>query len=130
MGKSFLTKPKPKQDGSYWGCKKCQKVPTANQDIYMQNIGDDINKNWIACTDLECFISQGGNKPEANYSGGYKKAKTPEETFSWRKALSDKAWDEAWNKSKDVALDGALDSVIRAQKRIDIAIAIYRGIMG
>lgn len=129
MGKSFITKPKPKQDGSYWPCKKDPShIPKVGQDIYMQNIGTDEAKNWIACYDLDCFILQGGTKPEAN-SGGYKKAKTPEETFSWRKALSDKAWEYAVSVAVNFVLDGTLDNTTRQQKRIDIAIAIYRGIM-
>lgn len=98
---SFITKAKPKSDGTFWACKKCQRVPQASQDLYMQNIGDDQNKNWIACIDLDCFISQGGTKPAPKQEGGRKKW-TPEELFNYRKTLSDLTWEYANKKASDM----------------------------
>lgn len=123
MGKSFLTKPKPKSDGSYWACRKCQKTPTANQDLYMQNIGTDEEKVWIACTDLECFIAQGGTKPEAGSASNFKKGKTPEEMFSYRKELSEKCFTYAKRVSSE---DGTFSTPDEKRR---LFLSIYEALM-
>lgn len=71
-------------------------MPQASQDLYMQNIGDEQNKNWIACIDLDCFISQGGTKPAPKEAG--QKRMTPEQLFNYKKEVAEKAWE--WAKEK------------------------------
>jgi hypothetical protein len=97
---SFITKPKPKQDGTFWSCKKCNKTPIVGQDIYMENLGTKESPTWIACLDLECFIAQGGHKPDPNSKPF--KAKTPKELFEYRKELSNFAFDYAKEKCQHV----------------------------
>jgi len=99
---SFITKAKAKTDGSFWPCKKCGKAPVAGQDIFMQNIGDDTNKNWIACFDLECFKSQGGSEPVKKEG---RKTMSPEELFDYRKKLIDLSFEYAKKVAeKEIAL--------------------------
>ena len=97
---SFKTKPKAKSDGSFWACKKCNKVPTAETDIYMENLGTKESPQWVACQDLECFKAQGGHEPSAN--SGFKKGKTPTELYEYRKELSEKCWAYAEQKAEQV----------------------------
>lgn len=97
---SFVTKPKPKQDGTFWPCRKCKKIPKdATVDIYMENLGTKDQPNWISCEDMECFLSQGGHKPEPKSSSG-RQSKTPEQLVEYRIAMSESAWKYAKQKAE------------------------------
>lgn len=54
----FETTVKPDQFGKIRPCRLCNKVGTTGQKLYMENIGTDEAKRWIACIDLECFEKQ------------------------------------------------------------------------
>src|SRR5207245_3577943 len=116
---SFITKPKPKNDGTFWACKKCGKVPFKDTDIYMENIGTKEIPAWIACLDLNCFISQGGRKPDPNAKSF--KAKSPEELFNYRKSLSELEIVYAKEKSQHVI--GSITTEEKFKR-------YYNGIMG
>ncbi len=115
---SFITKPKPKNDGTFWSCKKCNKTPIVGQDIYMENLHTKESPVWVACLDLDCFISQGGHKPDPNAKAF--KSKTPQELFEYRKELSIFAIDYAKEKAQHVI--GSLST----EEKFTL---YYRGIM-
>lgn len=60
----FETTVRPDQFGKIRPCRLCNKVGTIGQKLYMENIGTEENKRWIACIELECFEKQKAN-PDA-----------------------------------------------------------------
>jgi len=88
MPNSFVGKAKP-YNGQMTPCKACQKVPNEGDDFYLQNMGTTEDKKWISCSDLECFIKQGGTKPEPKSAGGYSKkpSRTPTERIEESKTV-------------------------------------------
>lgn len=91
MGNSFIGKVEL-YNGAIQACKVCQKTGTIGDPIYIQNIGDEANKNWIRCVDLECFEKQGGTKPDANKKWTGKKQRTVEERLLEVKTVGPILW--------------------------------------
>ena len=54
MNESFKTTAKP-FNGKMNPCKVCGKTPNEGDEMWMQNLGDDTNKKWIASPHEECF---------------------------------------------------------------------------
>lgn len=77
MGNGFQAKAKQAGVGT---CKEHSHDKDA--DIYMQNKGDDVNKNWVICRDLECFTKQGGvfdpNAPKKQFNARTKEQRLDE----------------------------------------------------
>ena len=107
--------------------------------VGQDNYYEKLNDKWIRCTDLECFKKQGGTY-DSNFKPG-PKAKTPEELFKYRQALSEFAYAYAKAKAKEEIPDpmpvtttasvsmyeSALKEVIR-DRRI-LTSVFYYGIM-
>jgi len=54
MADSFKTIAKP-YNGKMNPCKVCGKTPNEGDEMWMQNLGDETNKKWIASPHEECF---------------------------------------------------------------------------
>lgn len=102
-------------------CKKCQKVAIEGQEIFMQNLGTKEQPSWIACQNIECFISQGGSKPDSNKkTWTAKKVKTDTERLQTTK-LSDPIWLEA-----EAFVKGRFPNLSEVDFRI-LTSTIYKG---
>ena len=42
-------------NGKMTPCRVCGKTPNEGDELWMQNLGDDTNKNWIVSPHEECF---------------------------------------------------------------------------
>lgn len=88
------------------------KCTAATHDIAVgqDNYYEKINDKWIRCTDLECFKKQGGTyDPQA--ASGTRKAKTPEELFSYRKAFFELCWSYAKMRAREEIPDPKLHDI-------------------
>lgn len=66
--------------------------------VGQDNFFEKINDKWIRCADLECFKRQGGTYDPQTQG---RKAKTPEEFFSYRKAFFELCWSYAKTKAQE-----------------------------
>jgi len=69
MSDSFKTTAKP-YNGKMTQCKICGKTPNEGDEMWMQNIGTEDNKKWIASPHEECFKKLQQNPDLAKKSTG------------------------------------------------------------
>lgn len=104
MGKGFITSAR---ENSY-PCSKCGKKPTVGQDLFMQNLGTEEAKNWIACTDQVCFESQGGDKGVIKSKGKY--SRTVEQRTEDVKVMINATWPVCFQYAVTFLKERAADS--------------------
>lgn len=81
MGNSFIAKVEL-YNGAIQSCPVCQATGKIGDPIYVQNIGDETNKNWVRCIDKDCFVKQGGTLPDGKKQFYGKKSRTAEERLA------------------------------------------------
>lgn len=80
MADSFKTTAKP-YNGKMQPCKVCDKTPNEGDQMWMQNLGDETNKKWIASPHEECFKKLQENpelgKKEKQFNNRFTSSKFP-----------------------------------------------------